>query len=67
MATDIPFEEATPDNPVDCTSLIQNPNFKSTTGWQGGPKTGGPSAQKVVSMGHKEGKNTFDVWQQISD
>ena len=64
---DIPFEEATPDNPVDCTSLIQNPNFKSTTGWQGSPKTGGTSAQKVASMGHWEGRNTFDVGQQIFD
>lgn len=62
----IHFEEATPNNPVDCTSLIQNADFKSSSGWQGGPKTGGMSEQKVATMGQKEGKNTFDIYQTLT-
>ena len=61
----IPFDEASPENPVDCTALIQNADFKSTSGWNGSPNTSGPATMKVVTMGQKEDRNTFDVSQSI--
>ena len=59
---DIPFDQATPDNPVDCSSLIKNADFSSANGWSGSPRI----SNRLASMGHKEGKNTFDVYQTLS-
>lgn len=56
------YGEASPDNPIDFTSRIANPQMNSTTGWNGSPARGGsqanPNAEKY--------NTTFDVWQQIS-
>ena len=53
------YDDASPDNPVDMTSLIKNPGFDSASGWRGSPQTGGswsnPNAEKY--------NTTFDVYQ----
>ena len=63
---DIPFDQASRKNPVDCTSLIQNADFAKAAGWSGNPKITGPASERVVSMGHKEGRNTFDISQTLT-
>ena len=56
------YGDASPDNPIDFTSRIANPQMNSVTGWNGSPVKGGsqanPNAEKY--------NTTFDVWQQIS-
>lgn len=56
------YDDASPENPIDLTSRITNPQMNATTGWNGSPVKGGtqanPNAEKY--------NTTFDVWQQIS-
>ncbi|MBQ3781698.1 MAG: CotH kinase family protein [Bacteroidaceae bacterium] len=57
------FANASPDNPIDLTSRITNPNYsKGNSGWNGGPTTGGmgsnPCAEKFDC--------TFDVNQTLT-
>lgn len=60
---EIPFSEATWDHPVDATSLIANPGFDNSRGWQGSPSIGGDSSNR-----NAEKYNTsFDVYQYIEN
>lgn len=63
----IAWDKATPQNPVDCTILIQNPDFNSKKGWQGNPTLAG-SSNKVVSYGGTGvAKTEFNVYQTIDN
>ena len=61
---DDPYENASPENPIDMTSKITNPNYSNgTSGWSGSPATGGmssnPCAEKYAT--------TFNVYQTINN
>lgn len=63
----IPWDEATPDNPVDVTSLIKNPDFNSKSGWTGSPSLAG-SSNKIVSFGGTGNEHvTFNVYQTLDN
>lgn len=65
---DIPFDEATPDNPVDCTALIQNPEFSESKGWEGSPKRGSGASNTIATYGGNGVANvTFSVYQTLTD
>ncbi len=64
---DIAWDEATPDNPVDCTSLIKNPSFDRKSGWQGNPSLAG-NDNRIVSYGGRGVANvTFNVYQTLDN
>ncbi|MBO4430304.1 MAG: CotH kinase family protein [Bacteroidaceae bacterium] len=63
----IAWDKATPDNPVDCTSLIKNPDFNSKSGWIGNPSLAGVD-NSIVSYGGTGVEDvTFDVYQNLSN
>ncbi|MBO4851671.1 MAG: lamin tail domain-containing protein [Prevotella sp.] len=57
------YDDVSPENPMDMTSHIVNPNFDSSSGWSGSPVIGGasgnPNAEKY--------NTTFDVYQTLHD
>lgn len=63
----IPWDEASPDHPVDCTSLIQNPDFDNKNGWSGSPSLSNTS-NRIVSYGNTGvAKVTFNVYQNLQN
>lgn len=63
----IPWDKASPDHPVDCTSLIQNPDFDNKSGWSGNPSLSSTS-NRIVSYGNTGvAKVTFNVNQTLQN
>lgn len=56
------YNNASPDNPCDMTSLIKNPEFESTSGWNGSPVLGGPRTNRNA----EKYNTTFDVYQTLT-
>ena len=63
----IDFAKATPDNPVDCTSLIQNADLASSGGWTGSLNRSSTSNRFASYGGTGVAKVTFDIHQTISN
>lgn len=63
----IDFSKATPDNPVDCTSLIKSADFSNTTGWSGNLSRSNTANRFATYGGTGVVKVTFDVYQTIDN
>lgn len=63
----IAWDEATAKNPVDCTSLIKNPDFNSKNGWKGSPAIKGSSNRVVSYGGTGVAHTTFNVYQNLEN
>jgi hypothetical protein len=61
--TNIDFDSATADNPVDATSLIKNADFTGANGWTGGVSISGNADNNIANMSNR----TFDIYQNISN
>ena len=57
------YDDVTPDNPLDMTSRIVNPQFDSASGWTGSPVIGGASN----NLNAEKYNTTFDVYQTLYD
>ena len=64
---DIDFSKATPDNPVDCTSLIKSADFSNTTGWSGNLSRSSTSNRFATYGGTGVANVTFNVSQTIDN
>ncbi|MDO4993859.1 MAG: CotH kinase family protein [Bacteroidales bacterium] len=59
-----PYDSASPENPIDLTSKINNPNYSNgSSGWNGGPATGGMGSNPCA----EKWNCTFNVYQTISN
>lgn len=61
--TNIDFDSATADNPVDATSLIKNADFTGVSGWTGGVSISGNADNNIANMSNR----TFDISQTITN
>ncbi len=65
---DIDFASATPDNPVDCTALIQNPQFDANNGWTGSLQRGSDGSNSIASYGGTGVENiNFNLYQTLTN
>lgn len=65
---DIDFAHATPDSPADCTALIQNPQFDSSSGWTGGLQRGSDGSNSIASYGGTGVANVnFNLYQTLTN
>ena len=62
----IPFEEATEDNPVDCTELIANPQFNESGGWTGSLNRSSTTNPINRYGGTGTAKVTFNIYQTLT-
>lgn len=54
---------ASPENPVDMTARLANPDFKSASGWKGSPSIVGSTKNRLAEKWY----GTFDYYQELSD
>ena len=65
---DIDFDTATPDNPLDCTPLLKNPEMNESKGWEGSLKRSSGSGNNIALYGGNGVANvTFTVYQTLTD